>query len=132
MVSMSQTSRPSFASLKKLCRGITLSCAQMRPSQYLVLDKFTKDSAYLFSTKTGLAVDPLIDRKYIKWMYVDKNCTKDSIVLNRNSWDATGQLMIWTELPDDQYGGMTVDVSICAHIAGQWLLTVQIKPCLLS
>lgn len=95
--------------------------------RYPVLDRFSKDSAYLFSIKTGLAVDPLIDQKYIKWMYVNKNCTKASIVLDRNSWDATGEIMIWTELPDDQFGGMTVDVFICDHVAGQWTLTLQMK-----
>ena len=78
-----------------------------------MLDRFAKDSTYLFSIKTGLAVDPLIDQKYIKWVYVDRNFTKASIVLEGNSWDATGQLMIWTELPDDQFGGMTVAVLIC-------------------
>ena len=127
LISMSQTSRPSFANLKKLCRGFTLSCAQMLASRYPVLDRFTKDSAYLFSIKTGLAVDPLIDQKYIRWMYVDRSFTKASIVLEGNSWDATGQLMIWTELPDDQFGGMTVDVFICNHVAGRWTLTLQMK-----
>ena len=99
----------------------------MLASRYPVLDRFTKDSAYLFSINTGLAVDPLTDQKHIKWMYVDKNCTKASIVLERNSWDATGELMIWTELPDDQFGGMTVDVFICDHVAGRWMLTLQMQ-----
>ena len=99
----------------------------MLASQYPVLDSFKKDSAYLFSIKTGLAVDPLVDQKYIKWMYVDKSFTKASIVLERNSWDATGQLMIWTELPDDQFGGMTVDVFICNHDDGRWTLILQTK-----
>ena len=60
-------------------------------------------------------------------MYVDKQHTKASIVLEQRSWDATGQTMIWTELPDDQFGGMTVDVFICSHVAGQWTLTLQMK-----
>ncbi len=94
--------------------------------RYPVLDRFTKDS-YLFSIKTGLAIDPLIDQKYIKWIYLNKECTKASIVMERNSWDATGQLMIWTELPDDQFGGMTVDVFICNHVAGRWTLTLQMQ-----
>ena len=122
LISMSQTSRPSFANLKTLCRGFTLSCAQMLALRYPVLDRFTKDSAYLFSIKTGLAIDPLIDQKYIKWMYLNKKCTKASIVM-----EALGCYWSRTELPDDQFGGMNVDVFICNHVAGRWTLTLQMK-----
>lgn len=124
---MSLTSRPSFASLKDLCRGFTQSYAQMLASRYPVLDRFSIESAYLFSTKTSLAVDPLADQAHIKWMYADRDFTKASIVLEQEYWDATGQLMIWTELPDDQFGGMTVDVFICSYVAGQWTLTLLVK-----
>ena len=70
--------------------------------RYPVLDRFSIESAYLFSTKTGLAVDSLTDQNHLKWVYVDREFTKASIVLEHESWDATAQLMMWTELPDDQ------------------------------
>ena len=41
------------------------------------------------------------------WLYVDKGYTKARIVIEQKSWDALGEVMIDTELPEDQFDGIT-------------------------
>lgn len=109
-------SRPSFSVIKGLSRSFTKNLSQMIAARYPVLERFGEDSRLLFSTKTFLAVDPNGDRDHIMWLYVDKSFTKARIVIEQKTWDAYGEVMIDTELPDDQFDGMTVDVYQCSFI----------------
>ncbi|KAL3139279.1 hypothetical protein ABBQ38_003619 [Trebouxia sp. C0009 RCD-2024] len=54
------------------------------------------------------------------WIYVDRDYTKATIAIERHAWEASGEVMIWTEMPDDQLDGMTVDVFDSSFVHDKW------------
>ena len=119
--------RPSFAVVKGLSRKFTTSLSEMHAAGYPVLRRFHQ-SSLLFSTSTFLAIDPGADKNHVVWLYVDRYNTKASIVIERSVWEVSGGVMIWTELPDDQFDGMTIDDFVCCLEDQRWTLVCQSGP----
>lgn len=121
------SSRPSFAVVKAMTKKFTNSLSEMLAADHPVLRRFNRRSL-LFSTSTFLAIDPGADKDHIVWLYVDIANTKASIVIERAVWDISGGVVIWTELPDDQFDGMTIDDFVCCLKDKRWTLVCQTGP----
>ena len=121
------SSRPSFAVVKGLSRKFTNSLSEMLAAGFPVLQRFQQRSL-LFSTSTFLAIDPGADKDHVVWLYVDVDNTKVCIVIERSVWEISGGVMIWTELPDDEFDGMTVDDFVCCLKDQRWTLVCQSGP----
>lgn len=110
----------SFYAVKLLSQSFTKTFLEMSKASYPVSERFAPDTALVFSTKTALALDPRADANHIMWIYVDRDYTKATIAIERHAWEASGEVMIWTEMPDDQLDGMTVDVFDSSFVHDKW------------
>lgn len=95
-------------------------------AKHPVQETFDAGCKYLFSPTTFLGLDLRSDAKHIVWVFVDKGNTLATVVVEHDAWDRLGEIMIWTELPDDQFKDMTIDRFVYASKDDiEWTLVNQ-------
>lgn len=96
--------------------GMLKTCPQ-------VSGRFDKTSDYRYSTHIALALDDRTDSDSLKLLCTDKNGLTISIVTSEDMWNRQQQLMIWTQMPDDEDEGVEVDFFLVRQEASKYVLT---------